>query len=203
MRAGEGREYCRPPDLANFTAALPPVCRVPPCAGIDLDLSQCVHASGLVLKRRHSSGKVRQWSGKTRSRMAIGAGSRTGEAAGAGSCSWRGAVISGATATGMKPRCRIGTVNPGRKRGHDPRYLVSHSALDRNEYRFVSMTSQVRIGAETTPLLRKSSALGWKARIRCGGLACPSQPPRVRPIFQSKAAFFRSNGGLNGKTGRL
>ena len=31
-----------------------------------------------------------------------------------------------------------------------------------------SMTSRVRIGAETTPLLRKSAALGRKIRIRCG-----------------------------------
>ena len=36
---------------------------------------------------------------------------------------------------------------------------LSRSALGRNVYRFVSMTSHVRIGAETTPLGAKSAAL--------------------------------------------
>ena len=41
----------------------------------------------------------------------------------------------------------------------------SRSNGGRNGYRFVSMSSRVRIGAETTPLLRKSAALGRKVRI--------------------------------------
>jgi hypothetical protein len=127
------------------------------------------------------------------------------------------------------------------------RKQVSRSALGRNGCRFVSMTSRVRTGAETTPLLRKSAALGRKVRIRCGvlgtrrsqtltdvpvaawrsqavwcglpssglGVSAAADPPlpgellaswdcrlACVPNFQSKAAFFRSNGGRNGKAGR-
>jgi hypothetical protein len=48
---------------------------------------------------------------------------------------------------------------------------VSRSGQGRNVYRLVSITSHVRIGAEATPLLRKSAVSGWKVRIRCGGQA--------------------------------
>jgi hypothetical protein len=59
------------------------------------------------------------------------------------------------------------------------------------------MTSHVRIGAETTPLLRKNAVLGRKIRIRCGGQ--PGYAAAQTLTNVPEAAAWRSRrGGRHG-----